>query len=66
MYIYMAMSKQYVCDLCKKTFNQKNDFTRHKNKKTPCISLNEIQKLVKQKKLKWIIERNLLMYSKIV
>lgn len=40
------MSKQYNCDLCKKVFNQKNDFTRHKNKKTPCISLTEIQEII--------------------
>ena len=36
------MSKHYTCDLCKKVFNQKIDFTRHQNKKAPCISLNEI------------------------
>jgi len=40
------MSKQYNCDLCKKVFNQKIDFTRHKNKKTPCISLTEIQEII--------------------
>ena len=39
------MTKQYSCDLCKKVFNQKNDFTRHKNKKTSCISLAEIQQI---------------------
>ena len=39
------MSKHYTCDLCKKVFNQKIDFTRHQNKKAPCISLNEIQKI---------------------
>ena len=41
------MSKVYSCDLCKKVFNQKIDFTRHKNKKTPCITLTEIQDIIK-------------------
>jgi len=39
------MSKQYSCDLCKKVFNQKIDFTRHQNKKAPCITLTEIQQI---------------------
>ena len=39
------MSKQYSCDLCKKVFSQKVDFTRHQNKKSPCISLTEIQQI---------------------
>ncbi len=38
----MVMSKQYFCDLCKKVFNQKIDFTRHQNKKAPCITLTEM------------------------
>ena len=33
----------YICDLCNKMFNQKIDFTRHKNKKSPCISIDKIQ-----------------------
>jgi type I restriction-modification system DNA methylase subunit len=33
-------------------FNQKIDFTRHQNKKTPCISLNEIQKIQKINEVK--------------
>jgi type I restriction-modification system DNA methylase subunit len=37
------MSKQYICELCNKIFNQKNDYKRHQMKKTPCISLSEIQ-----------------------
>ena len=39
------MSKQYSCELCKKVFNQKIDFTRHQNKKAPCISLTEMQQI---------------------
>lgn len=39
------MSKQYSCDLCKKVFNQKNDLTKHKNKKASCISLSEMQQI---------------------
>jgi len=39
------MSKQYSCDLCKKMFNQKIDFTRHQSKKAPCITLTEMQQI---------------------
>jgi len=46
------MSKQYSCDLCKKVFNQKIDFTRHKNKKAPCISLTEMQQITQTKEVK--------------
>uniref|UniRef100_A0A6C0BQZ7 site-specific DNA-methyltransferase (adenine-specific) n=1 Tax=viral metagenome TaxID=1070528 RepID=A0A6C0BQZ7_9ZZZZ len=48
----MAMSKQYSCDLCKKVFNQKIDFTRHQNKKAPCITLTEMQQISQTKKVK--------------
>ena len=34
------MSKEYSCELCKKIFNRKNDFTKHQNKKTSCITNN--------------------------
>jgi len=46
------MSKQYSCELCKKIFNQKIDFTRHKSKKVPCISLTEIQQICQIKENK--------------
>ena len=46
------MSKQYSCDLCKKGFNQKIDFTRHKNKKAPCITLTEMQQISQTKEVK--------------
>ena len=46
------MSKEYCCDLCKKIFNQKIDYTRHQNKKMPCISLTEIQKMNQTKEIK--------------
>ena len=39
----------YICDLCNKIFTQKSDLTKHKNKKTPCISMDKIQKLTLQK-----------------
>jgi len=45
------MSK-YTCELCKKMFNQKNDFTRHQKKKTPCITMDEIQEISKKKEVK--------------
>lgn len=35
----------YTCDLCKKEFTQKIDFTRHTSKKTPCISKDEFKAL---------------------
>jgi type I restriction enzyme M protein len=46
------MSKQYSCDLCKKLFNQKIDFTRHQQKKAPCISLTELQEMSQVKQVK--------------
>lgn len=46
------MSKQYSCDLCKKVFNQKIDFTRHQNKKAPCITLTEMEQISKTKEIK--------------
>ena len=39
----------YICDLCNKIFNQKIDFTRHINKKSPCISIDKIQELTLKK-----------------
>jgi len=48
----MTMSKQYSCDLCKKVFNQKIDFTRHQNKKAPCITLTEMQQISQTKEVK--------------
>uniref|UniRef100_A0A6C0KT13 site-specific DNA-methyltransferase (adenine-specific) n=1 Tax=viral metagenome TaxID=1070528 RepID=A0A6C0KT13_9ZZZZ len=51
---------EYVCDLCKKIFNQKIDFTRHKNKKSPCISLNEMQQLAQTKEEKSDIKSQLI------
>jgi type I restriction-modification system DNA methylase subunit/restriction endonuclease S subunit len=45
------MAKQYSCDLCKKVFHQKIDFTRHQNKKAPCITLTEMQQINQTKEL---------------
>ena len=45
------MSK-YICELCKKDFKQKSDYDKHKNKKTPCISISEIEKLTLSKEVK--------------
>jgi len=55
----MAMSKQYSCDLCKKIFNQKIDFTRHQNKKAPCITLTEMQQLSQSKEIKMDLKEKL-------
>jgi type I restriction-modification system DNA methylase subunit len=48
----MATSKQYSCNLCNKVFNQKIDFTRHQNKKAPCITLMEMQKITSTKEVR--------------
>ena len=39
----------YTCELCQKEFNQKGDLTKHKAKKTPCITMEQIQSLTKTK-----------------
>ena len=36
----MTISEQYICDTCKKVFNNKNNLTKHQNKKD-CIILSE-------------------------
>lgn len=43
---------KYSCELCKKVFNQKIDFTRHQNKKAPCITLTEMQQISQTKEVK--------------
>jgi type I restriction enzyme M protein len=45
-------TKEYSCDLCKKVFNQKVDLTRHQKKKSPCISLNQIQEMVQTQEVR--------------
>ena len=42
------MLKEYTCELCKKVFNQKIDYTRHKN----CITLTEMQQNNKTEEVK--------------
>ena len=44
-----SASAKYVCELCNKEFSQKGDYTKHKNKKSPCISIDKIQELAKTK-----------------
>lgn len=44
------MAKDYSCELCGKIFEQKCDYNKHKNKKNPCISIEKMEELVKQKK----------------
>jgi type I restriction enzyme M protein len=53
------MSKHYTCELCKKEFNQKIDFTRHQNKKAPCITLTEMQQITQTKEVKTEFKTNL-------
>jgi restriction endonuclease S subunit len=47
----MANPKSYSCELCKKVFTQKIDYTRHKIKKAPCISLEEMEQIAKAKEV---------------
>ena len=49
----------YTCELCEKTFTQKIDFTRHTNKKAPCISIDKMQSLTQMKDLKTDNKTNL-------
>lgn len=53
------MYKHYTCELCKKEFNQKIDFTRHQNKKAPCITLTEMQQISQTKEVKTEFKTNL-------
>lgn len=54
------MSKTYTCELCKKVFNQKIDFTRHQNKKSSCISLSEMQQITQNKEVKMDLKNTLI------
>lgn len=36
---------EYTCELCLKEFNQKIDYTRHKNKKNACVSIEQLRKI---------------------
>ena len=42
----------YNCELCGKEFNQKGDFTKHKSKKTPCITMEQIKEIHKNVEVK--------------
>ena len=53
------MPKTYVCELCKKEFNQKIDYTRHQNKKAPCITLTEMQQINQTIEVKTDFKSNL-------
>jgi len=46
------MSKNYSCDLCKKVFKQSSDLNKHKNKKAPCISIDDIKEISKKENIK--------------
>ena len=37
------------CELCEKVFKQKGDLTKHKNRASPCISLNKLKDLASGK-----------------
>jgi uncharacterized C2H2 Zn-finger protein len=38
----------YTCELCSKEFIQKNDYTRHINKKNACVSIEKLEKIPKK------------------
>lgn len=40
---------EYTCELCLKEFKQKIDYTRHKNKKNACVSVEQVKKLAEKK-----------------
>jgi type I restriction-modification system DNA methylase subunit len=53
------MTTQYTCDLCKKVFGQKIDFTRHQNKKTSCVTLEKLQEITQKTEEKTDIKTKL-------
>ena len=50
------MSKKFICELCKKTFNHKIEFTKHKNMKETCVIM---QKNIQSKEVKNDIKNEL-------
>ncbi len=54
------MPKEYTCELCNKVFPQKSDYIKHKNKKSPCISLNQIQEICQTNIVNTDIKTNLI------
>ena len=51
------MPKQYTCQFCNKIFNQKIDYTRHINKKAPCITIELNGRINKNKSSNIWIEK---------
>lgn len=49
----------YKCELCNKIFKQKIDYTRHKNKKNPCVSIDKLTKIIAKDENKKCIEGSL-------
>ena len=60
MYRLNSKMSKYACDLCKKVFQQKIDLQRHQNKKSPCITLSEMQKISQKKEDKLENKTNLI------
>ncbi len=50
----------YTCELCKKEFSQKGDLTKHMKKKTPCITMEQIQSLEQSKEINMDIKAKLI------
>ena len=53
------MTKTYICEHCKKEFTQKNDYMRHINKKTSCITIDKVLELTQIKNEKTEVKNNL-------
>jgi type I restriction enzyme M protein len=43
------MSKNYDCELCGKHFDQKCDYDKHKAKKSPCVTMEKMEEIIKNK-----------------
>jgi type I restriction enzyme M protein len=41
--------KTYNCGFCQKEFKQKNDYLRHRNRKTPCIRMDNLRDIAMRK-----------------
>ena len=50
------MTTTYKCDLCKKIFKQKGDYTKHIKRTSACVSLDKLKNIVSDNKFNETIE----------